>query len=163
MKMLSSIPAATSVSAVWEMRVGDDENERVPPSSLSLSLTLCAMLDSSKVFTSQKSKSGELYDKMSLINPRSGGLPGGIPPHSETSCSEVDCIYEWTDFSLSSLHYIVSSLVKKLSRIDKGVSSLNVDPSLPPPSHNPQKLLHMALELCPGSHMLNHLQLIVKT
>ena len=38
MKMLSSIPVAIFVSAVWEMRVADDENERVPPSSLSLSL-----------------------------------------------------------------------------------------------------------------------------
>ena len=110
MKMLSFIPAAISVSAVWVVRVGDAENERVYPSSLSLYQTLYDVLDSSKVFTSPESKSGELYDKMSLITSRLGGLPSGMPPYSETSISEVDCMYEWTELSLSSLHYTVSPL-----------------------------------------------------
>lgn len=65
--------------------MGDAGNERVSPSSLSLSQNICAMLDSSHVSTSMESKSGEPSDQMPLINDGSGGLPSGMHPFSETS------------------------------------------------------------------------------
>ena len=96
----SSITATTPVGAICVVRVGNDENGIMSPSSLSLPQTLCAVIDPSKVSTPLGSKSVAIQCEAFLIISSSGGLPGGMPPCNETSMTRVDCTYGWKTLSL---------------------------------------------------------------
>ena len=140
MKVPSSITVAT-VTAEYEVRVGDAENGRMSPSSLSMSQTLCAALDSSKVFTLWNLRVVNQMEKF-------------LPPTLYLVASQVECPHvvrhqnlKWTVYMSGlicpSLHCAIlsSSFMQKPPKINKGElsSSLDANPSLPPSHkiHNP--------------------------
>ena len=83
-------PYNNYISAVWLMRVGDAENERMSPSSLSLSQTLCTMLNSPKVFVLLKSRCETPKCGASNLLCWSIGLLHAMSPCSETPSSRDD-------------------------------------------------------------------------